>query len=328
MQTTTLEKRCPEDINLGSEESGSVNRSSFCSCCGTKGSQDCLESNSLQKNSPDNSSEETRDSGFKGLSSKGRVRDNISSMEGSSKGVAVGLIIEGSSKGDCDPKKRGSGRKGTGDRNSYGKVLRNGKSGEMVCGDSKIMKVTHEENSTRKTKSGDRFKILPEEPQPKYRKLEKEKSNDNQTEEKGRVGQKIIEKREADVSVPEQVSLNVEEDANKEEELLRDSVTPSIKLFVFNIVLPTVDIFLDITLILKLFKNGFWGSGTIVVTGIVTNFIFTSLAWWRMESANQKKWSWIFLLLQLWPQLRAFQVGASIIKLQFGLGGETQMSNH
>ena len=123
MQTTTLEKRCPEDINLGSEESGSVNRSSFCSCCGTKSSQDCLERHSLQKNSPHNSSEETGDSGFKGLSSKGRVRDNISSMEGSSKGV--GLIIEGSSKEDCDPKNRGSGRK---------------------------------------TKSGDRFKILPEEP--------------------------------------------------------------------------------------------------------------------------------------------------------------------
>ena len=300
-----------------------MNRGSFCRCCGTKGSQDCLERSSLQKNSPDNSSEETGDSGFKGLGSKGRVRDNIGFMEGTSKGV--GLINEGSSKGDCDPKNRGSGREGTGDSNSYGKVLRNGKSWEMGSGDSKIMKGTHDEKSTRKTKSGDRFKILPEEPQPKYRKLEKEKSNDNQTEEKGGVGQKIIEKREADVSVPEQVSLNVEEDANKEEELLQDSVTPSIKLFVFNIVLPTVDIFLDITLILKLFENGFWGSGTIVVTGIVTNFIFTSLAWWRMEAANQKKWSWIFLLLQLWPQLRAFQVGASIIKLQFGLGGETQM---
>ena len=304
-----------------------MNRGSFCRCFGTKDPQDCLERSSLQKNSPDDISEETADSGFKGLGSKRRVRDNISFMEGTSKGV--GLINEGSSKGDCDPKNRGSGRDGTGDSNSYGKVLRNGKSWEMGSGDSKIMKGTHDEKSTRKTKSGDRFKILPEEPQPKYRKLEKEKSNDNQTKEEGMVGQKIIKKRETDVSVPEQVSLNVEEDANKGEELLQDSVTPSIKLFVFNIVLPTVDIFLDITLILKLFENGFWGSGTIVVTGIVTNFIFTSLAWWRMESANQKKWSWIFLLLQLWPQLRACQVGASIIKLQFGLGGETQMiTNH
>ena len=45
-----------------------------------------------------------------------------------------------------------------------------------------------------------------------------------------------------------------------------------------------------------------------VTGGIVTNFLFTSVAWWRMESAEQKKWSWIFLALQLWPQLRAFQV--------------------
>ena len=72
MQTTTLEKRCPEDINLGSEESGSVDRGSFCRCCGTKGSKDCLERSSFQENFPDNSSEETGDSGFKGLSSKGQ----------------------------------------------------------------------------------------------------------------------------------------------------------------------------------------------------------------------------------------------------------------
>ena len=36
-------ERCPEDINLGSEESASVNRGSLCGGCGTKGSQDRLE---------------------------------------------------------------------------------------------------------------------------------------------------------------------------------------------------------------------------------------------------------------------------------------------
>ena len=71
--------------------------------------------------------------------------------------------------------------------------MRNGKSVEMGSGDSKIMKSTHDANSTRKTKSGDRFEILAEEPQPKYRKLEKEKQN-NQTEEKGMVGHKNIKK--------------------------------------------------------------------------------------------------------------------------------------
>ena len=100
--------------------------------------------------------------------------------------------------------------------------------------------------------------------------------------------------------------------AAEEEALLQDSVTPSIKLFMFNIVLPTMDIFLDITMIQKLFTNGYWGCGTLVVTGIVTNSIFTSLAWWRLEPRDQKKWSWIFLLLQLWPQLRALQVALKL----------------
>ena len=100
--------------------------------------------------------------------------------------------------------------------------------------------------------------------------------------------------------------------AAEEEALLQDSVTPSIKLFMFNIVLPTMDIILDITMIQKLFTNGYWGCGTLVVTGIITNSIFTSLAWWRLEPRDQKKWSWIFLLLQLWPQLRALQVAPKL----------------
>ena len=79
-------------------------------------------------------------------------------------------------------------------------------------------------------------------------------------------------------------------------------------MIVVSIILPTIDIYLDIALMQKLFLNGYWGWGVSVIGGSVTNFLFTSFAWWRMESPKQKKWSWIFLLLQLWPQLRAFQV--------------------
>ena len=96
-----------------------------------------------------------------------------------------------------------------------------------------------------------------------------------------------------------------------DEVLLPDAITPSMMLIVFNIILPTVDIFLDTALVQKLFLNGYWCSGLAVTAGIVTNFLFTSLAWWRLEPVNQKKWSWIFLALQLWPQLRAFQVHAA-----------------
>ena len=101
---------------------------------------------------------------------------------------------------------------------------------------------------------------------------------------------------------------NFPEDIVKEDLLYPDAITPSIKLVLFNIIFPTADIFLDIALVHKLFHNGYLGSGVLVFTGIFTNFLFTSLAWWRLEAAKQKKWSWIFLALQLWPQLRACQV--------------------
>ena len=94
----------------------------------------------------------------------------------------------------------------------------------------------------------------------------------------------------------------------KDEVLLPDLVTPSMTLVLFNVILPTIDMCLDTALVQKLFLNGYWGSSVIVTTGILTNFLFSSLAWWRLEPAGQKKWSWIFLVLQLWPQLKAFQV--------------------
>ena len=121
-----------------------------------------------------------------------------------------------------------------------------------------------------------------------------------------------LSKREAETNDMDEAAAEVEippiETVATGEVLLPDAITPSLKLLIFNIILPTIDIFLDTALVQKLFRNGYWGSGAFVTAGILTNFLFTSIAWWRMESAKQKKWSWIFLVLQLWPQLKAFQV--------------------
>ena len=260
-------------------------------------------------------------SGFKGLNSKKRGFDNSGSTEEASEERCVVLIRKMGSKGkssrerdleDCCSWERKTGNSGSFLDMDYHKKrpVENGfpmkSSGSVMI---KMVTGAHGEHLACKRKSEDSLKILPEEPQTKYRKLEKGNGqNMYQRKEKTKINgsQKIKDKKEKNKSGPEQVGIDVAE----EEKLFRDSVTPSIKLFVFNIVLPTIDIFLDIVLIPKLFKNGFWGSGTIVVAGIVTSFTFTSLAWWRMESRKQKKWSWIFLLLQLWPQLRALQVAA------------------
>ena len=55
---------------------------------------------------------------------------------------------------------------------------------------------------------------------------------------------------------------NTEEAFAAEEVLLYpDLITPLLKLFIFNMMLPTVDTFFDSVLIKKLFEDGYWGSG-------------------------------------------------------------------
>ena len=61
-----------------------------------------------------------------------------------------------------------------------------------------------------------------------------------------------VNEREAEINSESQMTSH-------EEVLLPDSITPSIKLFLFNINLPTIDIFLDTALVKKLFLNGFFG---------------------------------------------------------------------
>ena len=88
---------------------------------------------------------------------------------------------------------------------------------------------------------------------------------------------------------------------------VEDVVTPALKMLIFNIFLPCIDIYFDASLILRIYPQ-FWGCTLVVVSGLLLHFIFTCRAWWRLEPREQKRWSWIFLLLQIWPQMKAIQV--------------------
>ena len=86
-----------------------------------------------------------------------------------------------------------------------------------------------------------------------------------------------------------------------------DIVTPTLSLLMFNIIMPCLDIYFDTLLIQKLSPDHL-GCLFVIVCALTFNFSFTCLAWWRFEPEKQKTWSWIFLLLQIWPQLKAGQV--------------------
>ena len=88
---------------------------------------------------------------------------------------------------------------------------------------------------------------------------------------------------------------------------LTDILTPALSLLILNITMPCVDFYFDASLIRILFSNN-WGCLFTLVCALAANFLFTSFAWWRIEPKSQKAWTWIFLILQIWPQLKAIQV--------------------
>ena len=130
-------------------------------------------------------------------------------------------------------------------------------------------------------------------------------NNENNPNEIGILRSETIDLEEG--STPKQV---------EEPGLVEDVVTPVLKLLIFNLVLPCIDIYLDVRLILSLrLHPQYFGCLLVIVVGLLLHFIFTCFAWWRLEPRAQKNWSWIFLILQIWPQMKAIQVRQNLIIL-------------
>lgn len=89
------------------------------------------------------------------------------------------------------------------------------------------------------------------------------------------------------------------------------NILPSV---MFDVVLPTLDVYSDLSLIIPWFIIGHGGYGLSMTVPLLFQFASTAYKWFKMETPQDKKWSWVFLILQLWPQLKAFRVILLIYK--------------
>ena len=48
--------------------------------------------------------------------------------------------------------------------------------------------------------------------------------------------------------------------------------------------------------------------GVSLTIPILLTSCFTAIHWWKMESKGAKCWTWVLVLLQLWPQYRAIRL--------------------
>ena len=97
-------------------------------------------------------------------------------------------------------------------------------------------------------------------------------------------------------------------------EFNKEKVMIITQLCLFNIIFTTWDQYSDIKFAYILFVKGHSYWSLAVISPTILNFIFTAYSWYYFESKNQKKYSWIFLIFQLWPQICAIRIIISIVK--------------
>jgi hypothetical protein len=76
----------------------------------------------------------------------------------------------------------------------------------------------------------------------------------------------------------------------------------------FDVVLPTLDVYSDLSLVVPWYLDGHPKYALMMTIPPLLNLGFTSYKWWSSEKSSEKKWSWLLVILQFYSQFKALQV--------------------
>ena len=80
-------------------------------------------------------------------------------------------------------------------------------------------------------------------------------------------------------------------------------------LVIFGLILPTTDIYSDISFAIKLFWNGHPRYAWSMLAPVILSFLFMIVHWLRVESTVKKRLKSLpFLILQIWPQVQVCKI--------------------
>jgi len=85
-----------------------------------------------------------------------------------------------------------------------------------------------------------------------------------------------------------------------------DIIKQSVTVLLLNIVLPTIDIYSDLYLIVKLLYNGHPVWSVLLLVPFLLNYFLTWFLWWRIDKT--KHTSWVYVALSWYPQFCALKV--------------------
>ena len=76
----------------------------------------------------------------------------------------------------------------------------------------------------------------------------------------------------------------------------------------FDVLLPTIDTTSDISLAISWYIQGHTAYATAMAVPPMINYCFAWYKWWSNEKISRIKWSWIFVLFNLYHQINAISV--------------------
>ena len=87
---------------------------------------------------------------------------------------------------------------------------------------------------------------------------------------------------------------------------LKQHTMDIILIILLSIMLPTWDVFSDLALTLRLALQGDVYFALSLLAPQLLNIGMTALLWLRIEPVEYRRWSWILVALQIWPQVYLF----------------------
>ena len=94
---------------------------------------------------------------------------------------------------------------------------------------------------------------------------------------------------------------------------MKDRIQRILPSIILDVALPSLDVYSDISLIIGWLRWNPWGSreynyGLMMIVPVLLQILSSIYKWYQIDDPKTKKWSWILVIYQCWPQFRSLKV--------------------
>ena len=89
---------------------------------------------------------------------------------------------------------------------------------------------------------------------------------------------------------------------------IAEAVKTSFPTLLFDVILPSADTVSDILMVFNWYILGSIEYATALLMPILANYIMNWNVWWRIETKEKKKFTWILVMLNIWTQAKGLKV--------------------